>query len=92
VAFPLPRQGERDAAFFRLKTKTLTLTLTLVLTQTLTLTLIKRRWLAGACALDLAAEVDFPPCLVLRQMLKHLPLSLSRQARPTAAGSQYPEP
>lgn len=39
-----------------------------------------RRWLAGACVLDLAAEVDFPPCLVLRQMLKHLPLSLSKQA------------
>ncbi len=37
------------------------------------------RWLAGACALDLAAQVDFPPCLVLRQMLKHLPLSLSKQ-------------
>lgn len=41
-------------------------------------------WLGGAEALELAAAQDFPPCLVMRQLLKHLPLTLSKQARSTA--------
>ena len=39
------------------------------------------RWLAGAEVLELAAMEDFPPCLVMRQLLKNLPLALSKQVR-----------